>query len=411
MKRRDFVKVVPLVGAGTVLAAQSLAGAENRIITDEDSRSYWVHLLGHIAHPLLDAGHRQALKNELPVETTTGKKTKPSTYLEGVGRLLTGMAPWLELEDAPENEAQLHEKYRSWARATVSSIVNPVSPDYLFDHMEAQMLVDAAFLAHAFIRAPQQLWQKLDHTAQQQVITAFRATRKVKPYYSNWLLFSAMIEAFFLNFELDYDVLRLDLPVKKHQEWYLGDGMYGDGPDFHWDYYNSFVIQPMLMDITRIMHDHKLFPEHELEIIARRFTRYAAIQERLISPEGTYPVIGRSVCYRMGVFQHLAQAALQGRLPEQVHPAQVRCALTRVLKNLMERPGTFTGSGWLQIGVAGHQNQMGEYYISTGSLYLCSTAFLPLGLPATHSFWASGDQPWTMKKIWEGDQLHADHAI
>ena len=31
--------------------------------------------------------------------------------------------------------------------------------------------------------------------------------------------------------------------------WYKGDGVYGDGPPFHWDYYNSFVIQPMLLNI------------------------------------------------------------------------------------------------------------------------------------------------------------------
>jgi hypothetical protein len=36
--------------------------------------------------------------------------------------------------------------------------------------------------------------------------------------------------------------------VNVHETWYKGDGFYGDGPDFHWDYYNSFVIQPMLLE-------------------------------------------------------------------------------------------------------------------------------------------------------------------
>ena len=37
--------------------------------------------------------------------------------------------------------------------------------------------------------------------------------------------------------------------LRQHDEWYKGDGMYGDGPQFHWDYYNSYVIQPMLLNV------------------------------------------------------------------------------------------------------------------------------------------------------------------
>lgn len=410
--RRFFLKTLPFIGASTLLInplnAKTESSPKEKTV---NHRQYWIELIDHIASPLLKAGANQQLKEQMPVETTNGKSTKPSTYLEGVGRLLAGMAPWLELENIKGKEGTLQRQYQEQARATISGIVNPESPDYLFDHIEAQMLVDAAFLAHAFLRAPKQLWQKLDEKTKEQVIQALVATREVKPYYSNWLLFSTMIEAFFLSNNLPFDIMRLDLPVKKHQEWYLGDGIYGDGKDFHWDYYNSYVIQPMLMDIVTVMKENKKIYEKEVAVIAKRFSRYSAIQERLISPEGTFPPIGRSICYRMGAFQHLAQAALQNRLPEEIEPAQVRCALTAVMRRLMEAPGTFDEHGWLQIGLAGHQNSLGEHYISTGSLYLCSTAFLPLGLPQTNPFWASQDAPWTSVRIWSGEKLKADHAL
>ena len=45
--------------------------------------------------------------------------------------------------------------------------------------------------------------------------------------------------------------------------------------------------------------------------------------------------------------------------------------------------GNFDEHGWLTLGFAGHQPQIAERYISTGSLYLCSTVFTALGLPAT----------------------------
>ncbi len=31
---------------------------------------------------------------------------------------------------------------------------------------------------------------------------------------------------------------------KFRDNWYKGDGLYGMGPDFHMDYYNSYVILP-----------------------------------------------------------------------------------------------------------------------------------------------------------------------
>ena len=53
-----------------------------------------------------------------------------------------------------------------------------------------------------------------------------------------------------------FDAMRIDYAVREHQEWYVGDGLYGDGPQFHWDYYNSFVIQPMLLDVLRNIGAH-----------------------------------------------------------------------------------------------------------------------------------------------------------
>ena len=120
-----------------------------------------------------------------------------------------------------------------------------------------------------------------------------------------------------------------------------------------------------------------------------RAKRYAEIQERLIAPDGSFPSIGRSTTYRFGAFQTLALIALRRELPEKVRPAQVRCALTAVIRKMMEAPGTFDANGWLQIGFCGHQPALAENYISTGSLYLCAAGLLPLGLPPADDFWST----------------------
>ena len=193
-------------------------------------------------------------------------------------------------------------------------------------------------------------------------------------------------------------------------EWYLGDGMYGDGPDFHWDYYNSFVIQPMLLDILKVMDEAGVGRKEDFKKVQQRAQRYASIQERLISPTGTYPPIGRSLTYRFGAFQSLSQVALWKNLSKEIMPSQVRSALYAVIKGQIEAKGTFDKEGWLQVGLVGHQNNIGEGYISTGSLYLCTEAFLVLGLSPEDEFWTAPSQPWTQKKIWEGGNIPIDHA-
>jgi hypothetical protein len=99
------------------------------------------------------------------------------------------------------------------------------------------------------------------------------------------------------------------------------------------------------------------------------------------------------------------------KLPAEIAPAQVRSGLTAVIKRTMAAPNTFDKNNWLTIGFSGHQPSVGETYISTGSLYLCSTGLLPLGLPATDSFWAAPAQAWTAKKAWGGEDFKADHAL
>ncbi len=161
----------------------------------------------------------------------------------------------------------------------------------------------------------------------------------------------------------------------------------------------------MLLDIVTILKKHNKRNGDKYELILKRARRYAAILEGLIAPEGTFPAIGRSLCYRFGAFQILAQMALIKQLPDTVSPAQVRSALTAVITKTIETKGTFDTNGWLNLGVCGHQPNIAEGYISTGSLYLCSVGMLPLGLPATDKFWAAPSEDWTAKKIWSGKNI------
>lgn len=404
--RRAFLQTA--AGAGALAAAQQSSAA-----TNVPDREYWIQTLTRIADPVLNALARRELHAVMPVEAPHGNaaERRQYTHLEALGRLVAGMSPWLESTGLAGSEETLRLRYAGLARQAIAAGCDPASPDFMNFSRGRQPVVDAAFLAHALLRAPSELWQKLDGATRTHLIEALRTTRVIQPGFNNWLLFSAMIEAALCKAGEPWDRMRVDYAIRQINEWYKGDGVYGDGPEFHWDYYNSFVIHPMLLDVLETVSKSSPAWEHLHPAVLARAKRYAAIQERMIGPDGTFPPIGRSLVYRFGAFQLLAQTALRRQLPEGIAPEQVRCALTTVIRRMIEAPGTFDARGWLTIGFCGHQPGIAESYISTGSLYLCSVGMLPLGLPPADPFWSGPAKPWTQQKAWSGQDVPADHAL
>jgi len=420
--RRKFLINTMAAGATTLLAgnldaqasAASAASATAPSSGAED-RAAWLALLERVSEPVLHALSERRLRATMPVEAAPGQEAARAvgSPLEALGRLLSGLAPWLELEPSagePRQETALRLRYRRWALAAIASAVDPASPDYMRFGASSQTVVDASFLALALLRAPRQLMQPLDAATRQRLIQALTAERAVLPGYNNWILFAALDEAALMALGADWDRVRVDYALRKHMEWYVGDGTYGDGPHYHADYYDSFVIHPYLLQLIETLGDAEPAWKNMRSEIHARAQRYAAIQERVISPQGEYPIVGRSLTYRCGAFHLLADCSRRHLLPEGVLPQQVRCALTAVQRRTLTPAGTFSADGWLQIGLAGHQPSLGETYISTGSLYLASAAWLPLGLPAADSFWSAPAAQWTQQKAWSGVDIPVDHA-
>ena len=387
-----------------------LAAAQGHL----NDRQFWLQEMDKMARPILFNLAENKLKDKMPValaENIDNAVNRTSvSYLEAFGRTLCGIAPWLNLEGGPKEEITLRNQYRQWTLKAIANAVNPASKDYLkWDG--GQPLVDASFVAFGLIRCPW-LWQNLDATARQQVITSFKTTRNIVPVYSNWILFSGMIEAFFCKYDMEYDKVRIEFAIRQFaHHWYVGDGLFSDGINFHMDYYNSFVIHPYLATIVQIINDRSKTYEWYAPKLSVINKRYAEIQERNINTDGSFPVVGRSIVYRSGAFHHLADMALKKQLPVSLKPSQVRAALTAIIKKTLNAPGTYNNEGWLDIGLYGTQPGLADFYITTGSLYLASVIFLPLGLPDTDEFWSASAEPWTSVKVWSGQNAAADHAM
>ena len=383
------------------------------VLTD---REYWCNLLYQMAEPVLKNMSEGKLHENMQIELSPSwdGRNQEVTYMEAFGRLMAGLAPWLSLPDDDTPEGTQRKQLREWALKSYAHAVNPASKDYLLWDKQSQALVDAAFIAESFLRAPKQLWGALDDVTKQRYIKEFQGLRRFTPYYSNWILFTGTIETFLMTIGQEYDVYRIDISLRKTEEWYVGDGWYSDGEEFAFDYYNSFVIQPMYVEILQALHAAKKAPrvnEQRLNKAMKRMQRFGAILERLISPEGSFPAFGRSMTYRMGVFHALSLLALQQQLPEGVSNGQVRAALTCAMKRMFANPANFNESGFLQLGFVGHQPKLADVYTNNGSLYLTTQGFLPLGLPADHPFWTDAPAEWTAKKAWSGMDFPKDKAF
>ncbi len=410
MNRRDFLEIAAASAVGAPEGrADSTQGP--RLAGASTDREYWVSVLRRLADPVLTNLANGTLKARMPVEEATGAGRRPVTHLEAFGRLVAGLAPWLELPHDESPEGRVRARYHELVQRALAQAVDPASPDFLNFTRDRQPLVDVAFLAQGLLRAPRALRDTLDPATREKLVRALESTRGIQPGFNNWLLFTATVEAALASLGAWWDRVRVDYALRQHAQWYKGDGVYGDGPGFHWDYYNSFVIHPMLLDVLDACGHETADWEAMRPLVRRRAQREAAVLERLISPEATFPAIGRSLAYRFGAFHLLAQMALRRDLPEGLAPAQVRSALTAVIRRSIEAPGTFDADGWLRIGFCGHQPAVGERYISTGSLYLCAVGLLPLGLPPGDPFWSTSPQAWTSQQAWSGQEFPIDKAL
>jgi len=411
MERRHFLGAATgLIGAGMTALAASQPGNGNR--------AYMASLLQKIGEPVLSNMAKGELQKNFALELspTWDNRDKRVAYMECFARLIAGMAPWLALPESSSAEGRTRKRLQQMALQSYVNSVDPKSPDCLLWKDHGQVLVDSAYYTNALMRAPLSLWDPLDRTTKQRIIANIKSLRRIDPPYINWLMFAAMNEAWLLSIGEENDPMRMNGAIRKINEWYIGDGWIKDGEAFHFDYYNSFVMYPMLVEVLEVMVRFKgpfwnAKPADLLAQALKRMQRYAEHLERFISPQGTFPPIGRSLTYRTAAFQPLALLAWRKQLPASLPEGQVRAAMQSVHEAIWHAPGNFTKDGFLTIGFVGHQPELGDWYSNNGSMYIASASFLALGLPENDTYWTSPALDWTQKKAFAGAKFRKDYPV
>ena len=429
MERRNFIQAV-MAGsaAGAALGAQSAVAATAASAPSQASatlagfdgkaaRTQLAALAQKMSEPVLTNMAAGTLKKNfaLEVSPTWDGRDKGVAYLECFGRLIAGIAPWLALADDGTPEGRTRKRLHQLALQSYTNSVDPANPDYLLWKGPGQTLVDSAYFTNALMRAPKALWEPLDAKTKQRIIAEIKALRRIEPPYINWMLFAAMNEAWLMSIGEEFDPLRMNVAIRKINEWYVGDGWIKDGDAFHFDYYNAFVMHPMLVEILDVLDQKKgAFwngkPEELRAQAVKRMQRYSEHLERFISTDGSFPPIGRSLTYRTAAFQPLALLALRKQLPASLPEGQIRATLQAVHKAVWTAQGNFK-DGYLTIGFVGHQPELGDWYSNNGSMYIASASLLPLGLPESDSYWTAAPQDWTQKKAFAGARFPKDYPV
>lgn len=383
-------------------------------IAENPIRDYWVRSMLKIAQPVLENCSNDSLHDTMPLIGMNLERSRRYAHLEALSRTILGISPWLESATcSAETEKSLKDKYRTLVRTSIANAVDPTSKDYMNWDDGDQPLVDTAFLCLGILQARTQLWDKLDNHTKLNFLTAIKKTRKIAPWRSNWILFSSLIEVFILEVEGETECVKsvIDYGISQFEQWYVGDGFYKDGDNFHFDYYESIVIHPFLIEIAE-----RVPWITAKEKYRKRALRYCKILESFISDDGCYPLIGRSLCYRGGVFHLLAKMALFGEFGTHadrntsVHACAVRTSLTNVLNRIMSGK-IFDENGWLMLGVIGEQSSLAEEYINTGSLYMFLAMFMVTAIEPENIFWIGEKQRDFSGRIWNGENLPIDVAL
>ena len=254
-----------------------------------------------------------------------------------------------------------------------------------------QPIVEAANLAFGLALCREQVWDRLDEPTRERLADWLAHHARLRAWDNNWLLFTAVVEAFLASVGIDVPGGHMDEDVERVESWYLGDGWYNDGPptgNRNIDHYNSWVIHPFLWQWYRLRGD-AADPARRARMLGR-LAEFAGNYARTFAADGAPLHQGRSLTYRMATVAGLWTAALAGVSP--LSPARTRQLCTAAVHHF-EQLGV-TGSeppslGWR----AGYFEPSLQVYSGPGSPYFAGMGYLGLAASADHPLWTAPDEP------------------
>lgn len=257
---------------------------------------------------------------------------------------------------------------------------DPESAEYWGDVRDRdQRIVEASDVALGLWLFRSRVWDELRAPEKTRVVSWLRQVHGKDVWDNNWHLFPVLVHAVLRSLGEAGDADGAARHYARLREFHRGDGWFSDGPGEVFDYYNAWGIHYALAWLGRID------PAWDPGFLAGVRREFLAGYRTLIGPAG-FPVLGRSVCYRIAVTAPLVLG--QETDPRVVSPAEARRGLDATWSYFIGR-GALDG-GRVTQGYFGDDARTLESYSGPASpLWSARSLIAAFSLPEESPFWSS----------------------
>ncbi len=246
-----------------------------------------------------------------------------------------------------------------------------------------QRLAEAADVALALWISREKLWDKLAVAQRGQIARWLNQVNGKQIADNNWHLFSAQVNVALQALGAPYDQQAIETHLARVRTFYRDDGWFADGVDGPVDFYNAWGFQYQMGWIQRMN------PELLDDLLDESLPLFSADLLHLLGPHG-FPIMGRSVCYRLAVTSPLIFASQSH--PDVVAPPQARRALDLTWRYFLSHGAARDGR--ITQGYCGDDPAMLDNYSGAGScLWSLRSLIAALDLPDHSPFWREPAAP------------------
>ena len=370
-------------------AAARFPAASEAVVTrfttlPKPARADYLALAGYVVEGFLTYATPTNARARYPGLHAGGKRQ--AEELEGFSRVAPLMAVWLE------NSKSTMLTLPSGRTVDLAAVLeggllagtDPRNPDYWGDITDRdQRIAEAADVSLALWLSRATVWQRLDEGERSQVVRWLLQVNGKEVADNNWHLFVAQVNVALQALGAEFDANAIEKNLARTLQFYRGDGWFTDGPDGPVDYYNAWGFY------YHIGWIHRMNAGLLAETVDKSLPVFAGDLLHLLGPH-SYPVMGRSVCYRMAVPAPLIFASTFD--PASIPPAQARRALDLTWDFFLEHGALREGR--VTQGYCGDDPKILDNYSGPAScLWSLRSLIVALHLPREADFWTQDAAP------------------
>lgn len=352
--------------------------AGNEFKTREDVEGAFLDLFNPLLKAFSPGGARVRL------DDSAAHFEQAASDLEGFARPLWGIVPY----------AYGGGKFEHWElyRTGLANGTDPSHPEYWGEFIKDrpdQRLVEMAAVGFALALVPEYLYHPLTDKAKENVKEYLSKAAEKEFVNNNWKFFRVLIIMGLVKINGTYNESALNEYLTDIDNFYIGNGWYGDGPRNHIDHYNGFAFHFYGLVYSVLAKerdpDRAQTYQERAKLFANQFRHW-------FSEDGASLPFGRSLTYRFAQASFWSGLAFADITTEDISWGKIKGIYLRHMRWWARQRLSRLDSGVLSVGYSYPQAAMHEPYNSAQSPYWAMKAFAVLALPSTHPFWTSKEE-------------------